>query len=430
MNKPFYLNFKFITIKIAIWIYFWLWLLEGALRKWVLPGFATPLLVVRDPVAIFILYMAFKQQLSFINVYIKIAWFSTLMCLSLALLIGHQNIFVAVYGARIMLLHFPLIFIMGMVFTKSDVEKLGRIMLMLAPLMTMLIALQFNSPQSAWVNHGIGGDVDGAGFSGAMGYLRPPGTFSFISGVQMFYPLLAVYIFYFWLSKSKCNHFILVVATGSLLFALPITISRTAVFWVLLIALGAFIGVFIQGKTKVLWRFIVVVVGVFLLILVAQNNAFFQLSSEVFLTRVDQANQGGGLQESMGLRMLEALIGPLGNLQSYPLIDGRLGMGTNAGASLLGKTGFLISEEELGRLFGERGIILGLVIYLVRAILTISLVFAAVRSLRRQELLPWLFLTLVFFSLYQGQWAQPTSLGFAVLVTGAMMASLKDNSQK
>src|SRR5438045_3843494 len=37
-------------IKSLIWIYFALLLFEGALRKWVIPGLATPLLVVRDPV--------------------------------------------------------------------------------------------------------------------------------------------------------------------------------------------------------------------------------------------------------------------------------------------------------------------------------------------------------------------------------------------
>ena len=39
-------------LKIGIWIYFYLLIFEGALRKWFLPSLATPLLVVRDPVAL------------------------------------------------------------------------------------------------------------------------------------------------------------------------------------------------------------------------------------------------------------------------------------------------------------------------------------------------------------------------------------------
>jgi hypothetical protein len=41
--------------------------------------------------------------------------------------------------------------------------------------------LQFYSPQS-WVNRGVGGDLS-VGFSGADDYFRPPGTFSFTSGL-------------------------------------------------------------------------------------------------------------------------------------------------------------------------------------------------------------------------------------------------------
>ena len=40
------------SLKIAIWLYLLLWIFEGALRKWILPSLATPLLVVRDPIAI------------------------------------------------------------------------------------------------------------------------------------------------------------------------------------------------------------------------------------------------------------------------------------------------------------------------------------------------------------------------------------------
>lgn len=34
------------------WLYFWLLIFEGALRKWLLPGLSNVLLLVRDPVAL------------------------------------------------------------------------------------------------------------------------------------------------------------------------------------------------------------------------------------------------------------------------------------------------------------------------------------------------------------------------------------------
>ena len=37
-------------IRQLIWLYLWLLLIEGALRKWVMPRFSNPLLLIRDPV--------------------------------------------------------------------------------------------------------------------------------------------------------------------------------------------------------------------------------------------------------------------------------------------------------------------------------------------------------------------------------------------
>ncbi|MEL6721102.1 MAG: hypothetical protein AAFP82_20545, partial [Bacteroidota bacterium] len=169
-------------IKIGIWIYLILLLFEGALRKWFLPSLATPLLVVRDPVAIGIIFLAIYHRLVYWNIYLIITLLIGLFSLSLSLLVGHGNIYVSLYGLRPILLHFPFAFVIASVFDRTDVEKVGKFLLWLTPFMTFLIALQFYSPQSAWVNRGIGGDIAGAGFSGAMGYFRPPGTFSFTNG--------------------------------------------------------------------------------------------------------------------------------------------------------------------------------------------------------------------------------------------------------
>jgi len=119
---------KYNSIKIAIWLYFLLWIFEGALRKWILPGLATPLLVVRDPIAIYIIIKAFTGNVKFINGYIVVSFIITILAFIVTLTFGHGNIFVGLYGARIMLLHFPLIFIIGSVFTKEDILKIGRVM--------------------------------------------------------------------------------------------------------------------------------------------------------------------------------------------------------------------------------------------------------------------------------------------------------------
>src|ERR1700731_2910306 len=49
-------------IRQLIWVYFWLLLLEGALRKWIVPQLSNPLLIVRDPVAIAIYFFAIRAR--------------------------------------------------------------------------------------------------------------------------------------------------------------------------------------------------------------------------------------------------------------------------------------------------------------------------------------------------------------------------------
>ena len=48
-------------IKRFIWIYFLLLLFEGAFRKWFLPGWSQELLIIRDPIALWIYYLAYSR---------------------------------------------------------------------------------------------------------------------------------------------------------------------------------------------------------------------------------------------------------------------------------------------------------------------------------------------------------------------------------
>ena len=74
-------------IKKLIWLYFILLLFEGALRKWFLPGLSQGLLIVRDPIAIWIYYTAYnKGVLSLDNIYIKALLKWTLICSLISLL--------------------------------------------------------------------------------------------------------------------------------------------------------------------------------------------------------------------------------------------------------------------------------------------------------------------------------------------------------
>lgn len=415
---------KFKSIKIAIWLYFLLWIFEGALRKWVLPGLATPLLVVRDPIAIYIIIKAFSSNLKFMNAYIVISFIITMLAFIVTLTFGHGNIFVGLYGARIMLLHFPLIFIFGSVFEKEDILNLGRAMLAINILVTIIVYLQFISPQTAFINIGIGGEGS-AGFNGYRGYFRPSGTFSFTTGLSSYYILVSVFVFYFWLSKEKISKILLISSSLALLIALPITVSRTAVGGVFLVALFAFVGSTTSFKSifKILSVVLVVVILFFVL---QKTTSIFNLGTEVFMSRVDEADQfEKGQNSSFVGRALEGFTQPIINLFQSPLFVGNLGMGTNAGAQMLtGKVDFLISEGELGRVAGEQGLLLGGGLIALRLLLALSFFYKSITLSSTYKLLPLACCGSALFLITQGQWAQPSMLGCSIVAAGLLDASI------
>jgi hypothetical protein len=420
-----------LQIKKAIWIYFWLLIVEGALRKWFFPGFATPLLIVRDPVALWIIFSAFKYHVFKANPLISITFFVGILAVFLAIFFGHGDVGVALYGARILLLQFPIIFIIAVVFNKRDVIKIGEALLWTGIMMTIVTGLQFYSPQSAWINAGIGGEEVG-GFTGALGYFRPSGTFSFTNGLAAFYSLLAAFVFYFWLDNSAAvKKWLLITATFCLIIAIPLSISRTLFFSVLLTA-GFTFGVALR-KPKILGRIVFAAMVIIIALLALGKVSFFKTGVAAFADRFETASdvQESGVAQTLLDRVLGGMIHVLDGTEALPFFGYGIGMGTNAGAKLLtGDVTFLISEGEWGRVIGEMGVIMGLIFILVRVKLALNMLTASFKAIRRSNYLPWMLVSFSVLNVLQAQWAQPSALGFAIISAGITMAALKQAAPK
>ena len=339
-----------------------------------MPGLATPLLIIRDPVALWLILLSWKENLLPSNIYLTGTILLGVIGFFTAIFLGHGNLFVALFGARIFFLHFPLIFIIARIFNKDDVVKVGKVILWLSIPMTILIVLQFYSPQSAWVNRGVGGDLNGAGFNGgALGYFRPPGTFSFTNGNTLFYSLLASYVFYFWINSKSINRTLLILSSICLFIAIPISISRTLFFQVgvsLLFAVFALV-----NNPKYLGRLPLAVAASSVVILLLSKMPIFSTAVEAFSVRFENASDyEGGLKGTLGNRFLGSMIGSFSDLDDLPFWGYGMGMGTNAGSQLLtGKVNFLIAEEEWPRLIGEMGTLLGIFAILIRVGLSVKI---------------------------------------------------------
>lgn len=423
---------NYTNLKVAIWLYFILLIIEGALRKWFLPFLASPLLIVRDPIALWLIYASWKHNVIKFNLYVLLMGFCTVLAICTTLIFGHGNLTVAIYGARILIVHFPVIFIIGKVFELSDVIKLGKVLLWMSIPMVIIIALQFYSPQSAWINRGVGGDVSGAGFSGAAGFFRPPGTFSFTIGNVLFFSTVACFVFYFWLAKIKVNRILLIGATISLIAAIPLSISRTLSFTLGVICLFSLLSV--ASQPKFLLRMLVFICLGGFVIVALSNTPMFQTATEVIAQRFDNASKSeGSLTNTILDRFFGGMITAISNSNNLPFFGHGLGMGTNAGGAILtgGRTGFLIAEGEWGRLVGEMGFVIGVFVLLIRLIFCIDIFMKSFMNMKSGNVLPWLLLSVGILYLLQGQWAQPTILGFSTLLGGLILASCKkDNSHE
>jgi hypothetical protein len=419
------------ALKNAIWFYFILLVFEGGLRKWVFPGLAAPLLIVRDPVAIWLIVVAWRRGLLKSNLSLSISFVISILGLVTALLYGHGNLLVGLYGVRTLLLHFAVIFIIGNVFVRDDVIRIGKAMLWTTIPMTILLILQFYSPQSALVNLGIGGDIAGGGFSGALGYFRPPGTFSFTNGVALFYSLSACFIFYFWFSSRRyIKKPLLIAASAALAIAIPISISRTLFFMVAFTLF--FVLIAFARNSRRTGRIVSATLVIILIFVVLSQLSFFQIATEAFSSRFSNASETeGGLQGTFGDRYVGGLLGAFNIPADFPFFGYGIGMGTNVGSQLLtGEIQFLVAEGEWGRLIGELGLLLGLAAIIVRLSLTVKLAILSFKRLATGDFLPWILTSYCVLTIPQGQWAQPTTLGFSVFAAGITIASFSPDQKE
>ena len=118
----------------------------------VLPGLSQGLLIVRDPLVIWIYYLCYTKGLFPLNnkyLHKCLQW--VILAVFLSFLINQAHPLTIAYGARTNLLHFPLIFIMARVLTWQDVINYGSFFTTRIP-MTWVVAQQFQADAQDIIN--------------------------------------------------------------------------------------------------------------------------------------------------------------------------------------------------------------------------------------------------------------------------------------
>ncbi len=405
------------TIRLLLWLYIWLLLGEGALRKWIFPHLSGPLLVVRDPILIAMYVLALGEGIFPFNGFVRATIFLAGLSFFCSLCVfGHLG--VILFGVRTNFLHLPLIFLIPKVFNREDVTRLGRWFLLLSIPMTLLVAGQFRAPPGAWINATAGGDLGGQLLASGS-HIRPPGTFSFVTGMVCFLALNSAFLLSGFVDQGTVPKWLRTLAIPCLIVSLAISGSRAAVASVTVIVLVVF--VVCSRKLSVLRRLLVPAVLGYLAFLVLSHSTLVQEGLEV---QQERFQQGGGVQEGIAGRYLGAFGQSVDVACRVPLLGYGLGLGTNAGAALLtGSRRFLIAESEWPRVIAESGPILGYAYLLLRLWICGFLVRQAWLGLARGHSMPFFLVAAAGLNLISGQFGQPTVLGFAVLAAGLSLAS-------
>lgn len=409
------------------WLYFFLLIFEGALRKWALPSLANPLILARDPVVILIYLLAASRRSFPINSFIGCSIALSFLLGFTAMAFGHGNLWVTLYGLRTNFLHLPLIFILPQLFSLDDVWRFGKALLWLSLPMSVLIMLQFIAAPSSALNIAVGGTS--SQLIGAMGHVRPSGTFSFATGVTSFLSLQFAFIIAAFMDRRL--PVLRSLALLALILALACSISRAAVFaCASLVAALAWGMTLNPTRTKRALGF----VGVLLLLAALLSfTPVFQYGQQVLSARFQDA-QLATRAESLGLfqRVINDILDPFRALPFVTLTGAGTGAGTNIGAQfLVGSRSFLLAELEWSRLFLESGLILGLFLVGMRITLSFYILWWAFRSLKKSDnWVPWLIGFSIFPWVFNGPWGQPTMLGFACFGAGLALAATRPTFQE
>jgi hypothetical protein len=417
-----------VRVRQLLWVFFWLLLLEGALRKWVVPRWSDPLLVIRDPVVILIYFYAIRAR-----VFPRNGWTLVLVVLGFISLATTfiqlwpyapptKVVLVAGFGFRSNFFQLPLIFIMARVLRPADVKKFGWWTLVFLLPMTLLMIAQFRAAPDAFVNRTAGGGSEM--MMSALGKVRTSGTFSFVIGIVSFYALATAYLIWAALRKDIYKIRLLIPAGIALVIGISVSGSRSVVAGCTLVAASLLIAIVL--RPDVVNRFGQALIVALILGFVISRTPIFREGVNVLSTRFTEAAEGMGQSIARGMitRPLDVFEEGFAVISRAPTFGYGLGVGTNAGAKFLtGHSVFLLTEGEWSRLLLEMGPILGLAYLAWRCALVGRIGWLCLKSVRLGNLLPLMLFSAGFLPLLSGQLGQPTILGFAVFVTGLTLAA-------
>jgi len=416
-------------LKKLIWAYFLLLIFEGALRKWILPQLSAPLLVVRAPIAIAIIWEAYRTKKwprRWTPVVGTLGLVIMPLCIGQVVVAGNPW-FAAVFGLVAYLLPFPVAFIIGEVLDAEDLHKFGICTLLLLLPITALEVAQYYAPAGSLLNAGAFEGLTHLATAG--GHLRASGTFSDAKGPTFFLPMAAAFIFYGLANPRFAKRWLIWAASAALVVAIPVTGSRTVL--VLMASVVACVAVAAFAGQAQMVASLKVILAFSLLAAVASQLPVFSEAASTMQERFATAEESeGGTTGTVDRRILAPITDAMNTDSStLPWYGVGLGMGSNPIAMLTtGSAQFLAGEDEVNRVVNEFGPVLGLAFMFFRAVLAFGIAIIAMGRVRSLEPLAWFLAPAMFAALFSGTMEQLTINGFLIILVGFSLAALRKDA--
>jgi hypothetical protein len=415
-----------IVARRLLWIYFFLLLFEGALRKWgPTAALSTPLLIIRDPFLLGILALSYNGGFFPNNKFVH-RLFGFSIAFSAASFFGEYfNIFTVLFGIRTNCLHFLLIFIIPKLFTRRDAILVGTCSFICAIPISFVVANQFTSQPFDTINTVAGGVGNQMMSSG--GKVRASGTFSFVSGIMYYYAFISSFVIYGFLNRKTFHPLLLIIATICCLVVMVTAASRSVVGAVAQVL--ACLGFLAFYRPHLYSRVFSLLASVAILFFILGQMNLFREGLEILSLRFKEASgmgTGAGPIAEYFLRNYEIVKAPFTASFQAPLFGYGLGAGTNAGGTMAGLGALGLGESEWQRNIYESGPIIGNFYIIWRIGLFIAILKIALMSLKLDgNSLPILLFGAAGPLILMGQIGQPTTLGFAVFGTGLCLAATR-----
>lgn len=403
-----------------------LYLIEGGLRKWLLPSMSAELYFLRDPFVIGLYVFCWVNGLyerNVINVLVVGACIVTVMIGFIQYMAFDLPITAFALAVRSYWLYMPLIVVLPAILDEKTLRAgmLGHLIIVL-PYAVLIVSQYFSEPTS-FVNIGALSDEGVPLFAGGRG--RPYGMFQYYSVNVIFVATGAALAIAAVPYLRRRAMEVGLLACGIVALSIMIALTGSRRVWFLV---GSMLGGMVIGGVLAKGAARRTAVGGALALIGGVGGVslgYERLWDELW----ERVEEGGGIEEGILKRIEWETIGFVEILSDAPIFGYGLGIGTSSVVRLLDLPVYWLGEAEGERVVWELGPIIGVMYLAARSMFSVWLVVAAFDLARRGrgEAVPIAILACVLFHSGGLGVSYSSVIGFqAWLAAGLTIALIKN----